>query len=184
MRKIDRAIVLSHESEVHPRARVGPGGSFAASSSRLLESSPQHWRWVGRPAEKSIRTKVRVAPSVVPPSFLFFTLRVLFLLAVWFIHVVVAAAPMHLNAQAQFTLVQARTKYAKLAKWNLRHVNRVQFEDLACRTEIFTPICGPRSSKDFDNDSRPFYRFLMNRHVTWCTSIGVMRLLMRLLMFD
>lgn len=72
---------------------VGPGspgspGSFAAGLSqgclRCFESSPQlsRWqppdgRWVGRPTKKSIRTKVRVVPSVVPPSFLFLALPLL-----------------------------------------------------------------------------------------------------------
>lgn len=63
-------------------------------------------------------------------------------------------------------------------KWNLRHVNHVRFQDLGSRAEIFISIRGPRSSKDFYNGN-PFYRFLINRHGTWCDSIGVMRLLMK-----
>lgn len=50
-------------------------------------------RWVGRRAEKSIRTKVRV--SAVSPSFSFFAFLVLFLLAIWFIHGARCAGPWH-----------------------------------------------------------------------------------------
>lgn len=122
---VDRAIALFHESSepLYPRARGvdvwhGVAGWLVGwfvlwvvrrvffKVARKLAAAPA--MRVGRPVEKSIRTKVRVVPSVVPPSFLFFTPRGLFLLAVWFIHVV-AAAPMHRDAQRvqRFTLVHS-----------------------------------------------------------------------------